>query len=424
VVRGLVVDEHGGPVPDAWVTATPEQMDDAESRFHRPDDSNERTGEIPDLPKDPDAPASQGLGQRGEPVLSGVDGRFIVSGLAHRTYTLRAEALRGSARAQVAGVVLGSDVKVQVLPLAELSGVVRSGGRPVVRYELQAQRTRGGGFSLGGDTIDRPDGAFHLDHLDPGEYKLTVTADAGRVEHTLTLASGERGEVSLELAPLGTLRGILLDRRTGAPIAGVVMFPEQKGSFPGGDILGSLLGKGPRTGADGRFEVGRVAPGEGTLRFIDRDFSDSEGIAQVPYKLAPGGVHDLGTVQGVSLARVPKAERGDLGLRLFVATTARRPRPPGEVAAPLSEPEDPAAVKHLYVVAVTVDGPADRAGVQPGDEVLTIDVASVASLGADNAARLLAPASIRRSQSVALELEQADARRSVALEAVARAKPR
>lgn len=421
ILRGVVVDEAGAPVPDAWVAAIPEQATGAESRSHSPGDANERTGEIPELPRDPKTPPAR-LTSRGEPVLSGPDGRFVISGLARRPYTLRAQALRGSARADITGVAPGSDIRLQVLPLAELRGLVRSGGAPALRYELQVQRTTGGDFSRDGDAVDHPGGAFELDHLDPGDYTITVTAESGRVHHELALAAGERAEISLELQPWGKLRGVLLDRRTGAPISGAVMIPEQKGSFSGGDLVGSLLGKGPRTSADGRFELGRVPPGEGTLRFVDSDFSDSEGIAQVAYKLGPGGEQDLGAVQGVDQARIPRAERGDLGLRLFVATDARRPRPPGEPAAPLTAPEDPAAVKHLYVVAVTIDGPADRAGVQPGDEVLTIDSASVAAITAENAVRMVAPASIRFGQSVTLELERAGTRRSVNLEATKRDK--
>lgn len=419
-LRGVVVDEHGGPVPDAWVTAVPEQVGDAESRFHRPDDAAERTGEIPELPKDPQAPPASLL-TRGEPVLSGETGRFHVTGLARRTYTLRAEALRGSARATLTGVALGSDVRLQVLPLAEISGTVRAAGRPVPRYDLQAQAA--GRSSRDGDSSDHPGGAFQLDHLDPGDYTLTVTADAGQAVHKLTLAAGERARLSLDLEPWGKLRGTLLDRRTGAPIPGAVLIATQEGSFAGGDILGTMLGRGPRTGADGRFELGRVAAGEGTLRFTDSDLSDDDGIAEAEYRLGPGDDLDLGTIHGVDLARVARPERGALGLRLFVATSARRPRPPGEVAAPLTAPEDPAAIRHLYVVGVTIDGPADRAGVQPGDEVLAIDAATVTSLGPENAVRLLAPAAIRHGQSVTLELERAGARRSVSLEAARRDSP-
>lgn len=417
-LRGVVVDEHGAPVPDAWVTASPEQASDAESRFHRPDDASERTGEIPELPRDPKDGDFASFTQRGEPVLSGETGRFNFTGLARRSYTLRAEALRGSARAELRGVALGSDVELQVVPLAELTGVVRSRGAPVTRYELQARRS--GSFSRDGDATDHPGGTFSLDHLDPGEYTITVTADAGVLEHTLTLTAGDHHELTLDLQPWGKLRGTLLDRRSGAPIAGAVLIAENKGFFSGGDFLGTMLGRGPRTAADGRFDLARVAPGEGTVRFTDSDLSDNDGIAEAKYRLDPGQDLDLGPIHGVDQARVPKPERGDLGLRLFVATSVRRPRPPGEVAAPLTKPEDPAAAKHLYVVAVTIDGPADRAGVQPGDEVLAIDAATVASLGPENAVRLLAPAAIRQGQALTLELERAGAQRSVTLAAAPR----
>jgi C-terminal processing protease CtpA/Prc len=73
----------------------------------------------------------------------------------------------------------------------------------------------------------------------------------------------------------------------------------------------------------------------------------------------------------------------------------------------------------LYVLAVTIDGPADLAGVQPGDELLTIDGAAVAGVGADNAEHLLTPANIRRGQSLMLELERDGGRQTLTVEASA-----
>lgn len=100
------------------------------------------------------------------------------------------------------------------------------------------------------------------------------------------------------------------------------------------------------------------------------------------------------------------------------AAPARRGRRPAH------RTRGPSAVKHCYVVGVTIDGLADRAGVRPGAEILTLDAASVAGLGPENAVRLLAPAGIRQARSITLELEQSGARRSVTLDAASRVKPR
>lgn len=422
VLRGTVVDPDGAPIADAWVTAAPKRDSDAEAWFHRPEEEKlpERVGVVPELPKEDksdDDDDTFGLA-RGEPVLTDAQGRFELTGLARRKYTLSVEALRGSARGRLAGVAPGSDVTLRVALLAAVAGTVRAGGKPVPRYEMLVRRkTAGAGFSRETKTVDRPDGGFSLDHLDPGEYSLTVTADAGRAVHTLELGSGARTDVTIDLSPWARLRGAVVDGRTGQPIAGMTIVARQEDVFQPGDALDMILGKGPRTDATGRFEVPRIAGGKGTLLVYDGDLMAQRTVAELRFEVEDGVDKDLGTIQGVVPAKIPKAERGELGLRLLVATAVRRPRPPGTVVPPLTEKEDVAAPKHLYVLAVTIDGPADKAGLQPGDELLAIDGAGVSGLGIDNAERMLSPANVRRGQSLALELERDGGRRTVTIEA-------
>jgi hypothetical protein len=357
---------------------------------------------------------------RGEPVLSGEDGRFELTGLARRPYTLRAEGLKGSARVELAGVSPGTDVRLQVVPLAELTVTARAGGQAVPRYELQVTWHRpGGGTSHDRENVDSAEGSVRLDHRDPGKYTLSAVADAGRREQEIELKPGERAAVTLDLEPWGKLHGVLLDGRTGQPLAGVTVMATGKGMRTG-DMLGTLMGKGRRTDATGRFEVGNIAPGEGELNFMDGDLFDGGEVARVRYSVESGADTDLGTINGVTVAKVPKAERGDLGLRTRLATEAARPRPLGEKPEPLKAKEDPKAPKRLWIEAVTVDGPADKAGVLPGDEVVGVDGTSVASLSAEGAARLLAGASVRRGQSVTLELARAGGRETVTFAAAER----
>jgi len=424
VLRGVVVGPDGAPLADAWVTASPARLSGAESMFHRPepDRSDERVGVVPELPKDDELEGSGGLPLglgRGEPVLTGEDGRFEITGLARRTHTLQVEALRGSARARLSDVAIGSDVRLQALPLAEIAGRVRVGGQPVARYELVITRKHGGGTSRDTETVRRADGVFELDHLEPGAYKLTATADAGHVEHELELTAGERARVELELRPWARLRGLVLDGRTGAPLAGLSLMAIQPDTFQASTMVDTMLGKGSRTDAAGRFEVQRIAAGKGTLKISDGDITAGRTVAEVKFEVEAGAEQDLGTIRGFNPAKVPKAERGELGLRLLVATEARRPRPPGAEVAPLAQKEADATPRHLYVLAVTIGGPADLAGLQPGDELLAIDGATVASVGADNAGSLLAAASVRRGQSVALEIERDGSREALTIEAAA-----
>ncbi len=140
-------------------------------------------------------------------------------------------------------------------------------------------------------------------------------------------------------------------------------------------------------------------PGEGALAVAEVAVDDPQGITQVAYKLGPGGEQDRGAVQACTRPVSP----GPSAATTACACTSRPTlvaRACPASSAPLTAPEDPAAARHQDVVAVTIDGPADRAGVQPGDEVLTIDTASVAAITAENAVRMVAPASIRFGQDV------------------------
>ncbi len=211
----------------------------------------------------------------------------------------------------------------------------------------------------------------------------------------------------------------MIDGRTGAPIAGMSLTARQGDSFETGAMFDMMLGKGPRTDATGRFEVPRIAAGKGTLQIFDGDMLEQRTVAELKFEVEAAAEQDLGTIRGVTPAKVPKAERGVLGLRLLVATDARRPRPPGTEALALKAPEADSTPRHLYVLAVTIDGPADRAGLQPGDELLLIDGVTVASVGADSAEHLLSPTNIRRGQSLTLELERDGGRQSVTIDAAA-----
>ena len=420
VVRGVVVDGDGLPIADAWVTATPERTSAAEAPDHKPagERVQEKVGAVPAEPKSEKPAEDRALEQRGEPVLSDSDGRFEVTGLAQRTYTLRAEALAGSARAKVAGVAPGTaEVRLQVVPLAALAGNVRAGGVPVARYELHARHARGGGFSSVDEHVRDASGAFQLDHLDPGGYVLTALADEGRAEQKVELRAGEAASVRIDLEAWGTARGVLVDARSQEPLSGVSVGVFGKDKQPTADLLEQAFGTSPETDAHGRFELARVPPGASKLSLYEGDRAGRWFLAQVPLTIAPGEVVDLGTIGGIPRTRIPKDERGDLGMRTRVATETRRPRALGVEPEPLTEQDDPTAPRRLWVRAVTIDGPSDRAGLLPGDEIVAVEGRGVAGVGVDNAVRLLARANIRRGQTVTLEVAREGARETIVIEA-------
>jgi hypothetical protein len=171
--------------------------------------------------------------------------------------------------------------------------------------------------------------------------------------------------------------------------------------------LSMMMGGGPRTDASGAFTIEKVRPGRGTVTVLDLDSSMDGALASVEYEIDAGQSLDLGTLTAVASGDVPMQKRGTLGLSTTVRNWSERPRPNVEGdAEPPSEPDPPVDPERerLWVLSVDVEGPADVAGVQPGDEITIIGTQDVASLGAETARGLLSPSRIEAGTDVTLEL--------------------
>lgn len=131
-------------------------------------------------------------------------------------------------------------------------------------------------------------GRFSLDHLPPGRYELALHyahehradvphrtkrtpmlggADA-RVVLPIALAPGEQRQLALEVPPLGTISGVVLQR--GAPVAGAVVVPDPVDQPENAPLRFSAAPDHPTrhknrphaiTAADGAFHFAYVNPG-------------------------------------------------------------------------------------------------------------------------------------------------------------------
>jgi hypothetical protein len=110
------------------------------------------------------------------------------------------------------------------------------------------------------------------------------------------------------------------------------------------------------TDADGRFEIEEAPAGRVIVMVFPRDFMDGEySNANVPATVSAGSVTELPPI-ALARARVKGETSGDLGF----ANTASDP------AADLADTR--------YVVSVVrPGGPAAKAGLVPGDEIVAID---------------------------------------------------
>ena len=403
-IEGTVVGPGGAPVADAWVIA----------RLVRPGDENVRKVAADDAKDDDNGKRNRRRRRRWrpseKPVLTDESGHFVAHDLRDATYDLEAEGLKGSARGSVDGIAAGTTgVRISLEQLAGISGRVTYLGQPVTSFVVTAegpmrQRTR---------AADK-EGRYHLAHLDPGKYQLSVLADKGRGGAEVTVKQGQTAERDLQLIAYGSVRGVVLDARTGDPIDDIsVAAFSDVGSDTESLAMKFLTGEGPRTDDQGRFRVGRLGAGKGTLIVFDGDVGGFEIVAQKEFDLEAGQDLDLGEIRGVRASSVPEDQRGDLGATFVHATWSARPRNgPDKADAEPPADIDP-AVEQLWVASVEDGGPAAEAGLAVGDRVVSVAGIDVAMVGAEVVQRGLTPRRLKAGEPIPMVIDHNGRRNSV-----------
>ena len=248
-------------------------------------------------------------------------------------------AMNGGRAGKVAVPPKQSEVTVQLQAAATLRGQLAGGARETFRVDLAPV---GAHLPEVAQSLEFSGGRFELREVPALQLAVSVTVQDGRsAALEVTLAPGETREIEVALQDPARVRGRLLDAATREPLPGVPL------SVDGGEPV--------VTAADGRFSL-RASARDHTLRgYLPRyqpllkDFT-----AQAGEQL------DLGDVVIKPLA----AQSGTVGLQL---------RGDSETA--------------VTVVFLIPDGPAEKAGVQLGDQIAAVDGKPVASV-ADASARI------------------------------------
>jgi hypothetical protein len=263
VIEGFVVDAQGNPAEGAEVQVS---------------------GRVPEV------------------TTTGSGGGFSVE-VGPGAYTVSAR-LGGEAGSLEKPVVVSAgttlrDVRIQLGQGAVLEGrvVARSTGAPVGGASVDVSPAGISGDS--GRALTDGTGSFSVGGLAPGSYDLVVTAPgfSTLTRPALTVASGERFPVELQLVGTGTVEGQVKDG-AGVPVSGV--------HVAGGSRWAGMLGSTPaesRTDALGNYRLEGLATG--TQRVTVR----REGAAlgkSARVEVTEGGtsrldftLDELGTVEGV-----------------------------------------------------------------------------------------------------------------------------
>jgi protocatechuate 3,4-dioxygenase beta subunit len=345
VIRGEVIGSDRKSAPDAWITVFRD----------RGKDDKDNEGESWAI---------------GTPVLTNADGKFTIDHLSKGTYTLVADGPRGASRVSKSGVQTGDTVTLELAPLGTLAGHVTNRSAPVAVYDLHCRGPVG--------PVDRritaADGGYALEHLAPGSYSCSVSADGGTATGAVDVPGGD-AKLDFTLVPWASVTGVVVSVLSGAPVPGITVIA---GGFQGRGMQDVLAGTAPVTDASGRFTVGQVAAGSGSIVLMPPT-GGFDQLATRTYTASDGQHVDLGTIK---IVPPRNGEAGTFGL----------------VAAPKDG--------KLAVVTVAPGGPAEQAGITTADVITQLDGHAVADIGLDSAASLLSSGRIATGAQVTLTLER------------------
>jgi len=219
------------------------------------------------------------------------EGRFRLEGLAAGVHMVTARGKAAGFASQY-GVRLGARVDLLMIPAATVAGTVTGpDGRPVAGARVHAVATTARRITSRADATDAR-GQFEISGLEGGEYDVVALAPGLAPAVATGVALDRRGEARVDLALLPGVRvtGRLVDERE-RPVPGRVLLGEIDGRKTPPVLGDRVLAE---AGADGRFELSGVPPGENALAIIAR----GQAAERVDFTArATGGVVDLGDVR-------------------------------------------------------------------------------------------------------------------------------
>ncbi|HJZ88376.1 MAG TPA: carboxypeptidase regulatory-like domain-containing protein [Polyangia bacterium] len=340
-ISGIVLGPDGKPVENAGVSADQENESGASVRVR-----------------------ALGLtGGRGK-VFTQADGSFTIDDLAAGKYTVWA-AHAGFPNAELDHVPADSTgVRVQFKPEAVVAGVVvGGGGKPVADYALTVMpsqpsvQSRVAAF-MGGSAqqqVHDPSGAFEVHSLQAGTYDLVVTATDGHAGKLggVTLADGEqKRNLRIQIGQGVTLKGRVVEWGSGRPIADAHLIAGATGQ----PVLANA-------DAQGSFQLEGLPPGRPVQIVASQDvpmLGGSKVLMDTREINIPDGkdTWDAGTI---------KLVQGDISLLMSA---------PGSTGMSAINRDGRA-----YVDRIVPNSPAAKAGLKPGDALMTVDGRDVSDLG-------------------------------------------
>lgn len=274
-IEGVVVDDEGSPVADAWVVA--------QTKDERPSAS-------------------------GHPVLTDDEGRFVIARLADQRYVVHARGPAEAGRGVQEDVAIGSRLQIQLAALGDVHGHVRMSGAAVTRFAVDTGRIADVREFISAD------GSFAIPRLRPGKHHFTITSEQGSAGVDVVVERGRDHDVDVELVGWSTVTGVLVSAVDRTPLSGISIDVDSDGGVRKDPREGSIFGGGGHeSGSDGRFEISGVGGGKAELRMSKGGRMMGESLGSHEVAVTAGETIDVGEVLVLPPVDVPHGERGWLG---------------------------------------------------------------------------------------------------------------
>ena len=283
--------------------------------------------------------------------LTDAEGRFVLEGLDRGRYFLRAAA-RGYAPGYRPRVDVGSTVELRLGEEGRLRGLVTSADGPVPGFAIAVERRVGNLQSHHAASVAEydPNGRFEVDGLASGRYRVTASAPGyASAEAEIEVTAGSTADVGrLELGMAGSVRGVVMS--DGEPVSGARVSLEGR--------LGNAempTAKTTLTDTRGAFALSGLSPGRTSLIVAAEGH---HARIQSGVVIQPGETVEL----QVELRALGEDESPTLELAGIGAILGAR----GDA---------------LLVNQVIEGGGAAAAGLQRGDQIVSVDGTDVSALG-------------------------------------------
>lgn len=252
------------------------------------------------------------------------DGAYELTGLKAGSYVIEVSSPKGVGpkdgfKVEVAAAaVVTKDLVLE--DVGTLTGTVTdANGAPVANLDINTRLVTGGPVNWGGDHSTDDAGAFTIEGMRPGDYRVVAqrgwsdtlrkpgTTDDAKQGEKVTIRANQVATVKLVVeAQSGVIRGTVVDA-AGAPVGDAFVSAARESDAAGAqrtnvqDTRWQWEEKPVLTGVDGAFTLEKLSPGTYTLRAFRR--GGGEAIAEhieVGAKDAKLQIKPTGSIEGLA----------------------------------------------------------------------------------------------------------------------------